>query len=437
MIPFVFKRDDSVDHEVVKGYQSTYNYIMRFCGLYPDFRGFWYYISGAHLNTVHLAYIWFLAAYMISTYYAFAYRDMELLSYELCYGLVTLIWFTVTHYTIYKRDQLDSLFRKVGRGFFTYEKPIDSEEEAIIDECNTNCRKTFQKTLALTTILAFWTCIIPPLPKAVMGDYSSIVEGGVPVNKHLALPTWNPYPTDTHLTYWTMWMYQALAGCTEAYIIGATCILYCNFCTIINRELKLLRFSLGNIKNRAIHAFKMRGYSLQLGQKYENSQLYQVCLVHCIDESIKHHIELKQFHGAIQNLLGFPIFAIFSGSALTISSPMFMFLQMIGEHEESSFTLVMNIFQYTIIIFGFTYFLANYCLFGQSITDESALLHFAFYDTPWPEAGLNFRRKVLMGMIHSRKPFVLTAHGLASASSETLVDMLKTVYSYFNLLAAT
>ncbi|KAF6214917.1 hypothetical protein GE061_009662 [Apolygus lucorum] len=116
---------------------------------------------------------------------------------------------------------------------------------------------------------------------------------------------------------------------------------------------------------------------------------------------------------------------------------MFMFLQMIGEHEESSFTLVMNIFQYTIIIFGFTYFLANYCLFGQSITDESALLHFAFYDTPWPEAGLNFRRKVLMGMIHSRKPFVLTAHGLASASSETLVDMLKTVYSYFNLLAAT
>uniref|UniRef100_A0A0K8TID8 Uncharacterized protein n=1 Tax=Lygus hesperus TaxID=30085 RepID=A0A0K8TID8_LYGHE len=180
----------------------------------------------------------------------------------------------------------------------------------------------------------------------------------------------------------------------------------------------------------------MRGYSLRLGEKYEKSKLFQQCMVHCIDECIKHHIELKEFHKVMQDLMGFPIFAIFSGSALTISSPLFMLLKMTGD-EQSFFDLAMRIIQYSVIIFGFTTFLSSYCLFGQVITDESSQVHYAFYETPWPEADLDFRRKIVMGMIHSRIPFVLSAKGLASASGQTLVDILKTIFSYFNLLAAT
>nr|QQL94671.1 olfactory receptor 46 [Adelphocoris suturalis] len=435
MIPFIFKKKDSNDPAVMRGYELTYSYAMRLGGLYPDFRGFRYYIFGFHLNCIHVAYLWFILAYIISAYYGFVYNDMELVSYNICYGLLTIIFFLVGHSVMYKRNHLDRLFETVGKGFFTYEKPLDADEQAIVDECDMKCKKTAKRNILLTMVLTTWTCVVPPLPKALKGEYSSVVAGGVPINKHLPLPVWSPYPIDTPLTYWSMYALEFTAGITEAFIIATTCTLFCNLCTIVSRELKLLRLALRRTRSRANYTFKMRGYSYLAGSNYAKYKLFQQCMVHCIEECIKHHIALKKFQEEFQGFMGFPIFAIFSGTALTISSPMFMLLTM--TEAEDSFLVLMKILQYSSIIFSFTCFLSSYCLFGQMITNESSLVHFAFYETPWIDGDLDFRRKVIMGMIHSRKPFILTAKGLAAASSETLVDISKTIFSCFNLLAAT
>ncbi|KAF6208813.1 hypothetical protein GE061_014554 [Apolygus lucorum] len=435
MIPFIFKKTDSDDPDVVKGYELTYSYAMRLCGLYPDLKDFRYYIFGFQQNCIHVAYLWFVVAYMISTYLAFTHNDIELLSYELCYGLLTLIFFLVAHNIMYRRHQLDSLFRMVGKGFFTYEKPIGGKEQAVVDDCDKRCKKTVRRNLLLSLVLTVLICVVPPLPHAFKGEYTSVVNGGVPVNKHLALPVWSPYPIDTPVTFWTMYTIELLAGNVESFILGANCTLFCNLCIIISRELKLLRIALKNTKSRAIYTFRMRGHSIPRGQRYEKSEIFQQCMVQCIEECIQHHVALKKFNNAIQDMMGFPIFAIFSGTALTISTPMFMLLTM--SRAQNNPLLVLKIIQHCYIIFCFTFFLSAYCLFGQIITNESSSIHFAFYETPWPEANLDFRRKVIMGMIHSRKPFVLTAKGFASASSATLIDILKTIFSYFNLLAAT
>lgn len=97
-------QEDGVDPAVTKGYEVTYCYTMRLFGLYPVLHGKLYYFYMIYQVAISVAYCSFVFFYLVSTYLAFAYQDEELIPYELCYGLLTLMYFLVS--TVHNAGQV-------------------------------------------------------------------------------------------------------------------------------------------------------------------------------------------------------------------------------------------------------------------------------------------------------------------------------------------
>ncbi|BES96614.1 FACT complex subunit SSRP1 [Nesidiocoris tenuis] len=437
MIPFVLKQQKEEDPEVVKGYEDLWAYAVRFYGIYPKLLNGWYYVYGIYENTVHFFYLYYVISYSISIVIAIPYKDTGLTATLICLGVMTLIYFTVAHNFIYRRELVDRMFKIVGQGFFKYERPLTEGEKEILRKADVQCKKNFfiYNLLALgATVLL---CIVSPVVNALQGKpLSTVVEGGVPVNSNLPLPIYLPWDTETPLKYWLTCAVMLQNGGLEAGIVGSACALYCNLCTKLVAQLTLLSYSLKDLENRAIYLYESKGRTKEDNDdEHYNDPIFHECMNHCLDENIKHHAVLVKFYQVLQQTVSLSIFGIFSGTALQVSAPIFQILSLVENGEINELLMSGSECFYNGAV-NLT-ILAAYCLYGQKVTDASNAVNLAFYETQWLVANQSFKKKILICQANTMEPFVLWAMGLISASNATLMDILKTTFSYLNLLIAT
>ncbi|BES96613.1 FACT complex subunit SSRP1 [Nesidiocoris tenuis] len=437
MIPFVLKQQKEEDPDVVRGYEDLWAYAVRFYGLYPRLLNRWYYAFGIYESIMHFLYSYYVVSYSISIIIAVPYKDTGLTATLICLGVMTLIYFIVAHNFIYRRELVDMMFKIVGQGFFKYERPLTDGEKDILKKADVRCKKNFYFYNSLAVGAAFLTCVITPAVHALQGKPpSTVVEGGVPVNSNLPLPIYLPWGTETHLKYWLTSVVMIQNGCWEAGVICSACGLYCNLCTRFNAQLSLLSYSLRDLENRALYMYESKGRTKKDNdEEHYNDPIFHECMNYCLNENIKHHVVLMKFYQILQNTVSLAIFGIFSGTALQSSAPMFQLLSVVEKGEIDEIILTGLVFLSNCLA-NLT-ILASYCLYGQEVTDASDEVNSAFYETQWLCADQSFKRKILICQAMTMQPFILWAMGLISASSATLMDILKTSFSYVNLLLAT
>ncbi|BES96611.1 7tm Odorant receptor [Nesidiocoris tenuis] len=388
MIPFVHKKQKEEDPEVVKGYNELQGANLRLNFLYPKLVGNWYYFYGFYEFLMHFSYLAYCSAYIGAIWLTFVYEDPILFPTSLCLGVLTLVYSIVAHNILYRREVIDRMFKCVGQGFVKYYRPLTPVEQALVQECKDACRRNTILYSWIAVVLIVFQLLIPPLPFGIKGDYSTIKEGGVPINGHLAVPLYLPFKTDTAVTFWTVYAVVAHNGAAACLIMSSACALYCNLCI----QLKLLKYSLDDIENRAIYLYESRVNDPNNLEIYDDPIFHQ-CMNDCLNENIKHHQILVDFYRNLQKLTSISLSAILSGAALQISAPM---LQLMRSEE----------------------------------------IYHAFYDTKWWNADQKFRKKLALCLLYADKPFELWAMGIVNASHQTLLNVLKTSFSYFNFLIA-
>ncbi|BES96612.1 Hypothetical protein NTJ_09424 [Nesidiocoris tenuis] len=437
MIPFVLKQQMEEDPDVVRGYEELWAYCMRLYGIYPKLLRKWYYFYGFYESGLHFLYSWYVISYFISIALAVPYKNTALTSTLVCLGVTTVIYCAVGHNFIYRRELLDTLFRIVGQGFFKYERPLTEKEKEILNKADVQCKRNFFFCNSLGLALTFFQTVLGPVVHALQGKpLSTVVEGGVPINMNLSIPIYLPWDTSTPLLYWLTFFAMIHNGGTEAGIIGAACAFYCNLCTKLNGQLALLAYSLRDIENRAKYRYALLGKEIKDNdQAYYDDQFFHDCMDYCLNENIKHHLVLINFYGLVQEAVGLSIFGVFSGTALLVSPPMFQFASLVEEGDIPELLATGLLFAY--IIVSQLSILAEYCINGQQLTNSSDELNFAFYDLQWINTKRSFKQKLLICQANTMKPMILWAKGLFSASNSTLMDILKTTFSYANLLMAS
>ncbi|BES93817.1 7tm Odorant receptor [Nesidiocoris tenuis] len=437
MIPLVFKRMDYTDPDVQIGYKKIYVAFLRFSGMYPNLTGRWYYFFGVFGMYLHVFYFGYIIDYCVSVALAIEYSDTYVLVYNLCFGSLTVIYYVVLHYGMYQKFLLDEILKIVGQGFFTYERPPTPHEQKIGLSTDVACRRTFLRQMSVIVLTMFGSLILLPLSYGIRGEYSSMGEDKIPINKHLSLPMWLPYNTDTPLKFWLTLLGMFNDGSAEGRIIASSCIIYCNLCTCLASQFDLLSHSLRDLEARAIYAYERKGYAaLPSKDAYYDDPRFHVIMNECLDENIRHYQVLLVFNSKLQKYVGPAVFAILSGMALTISCPSFLLLQLTKSEEAISAMAIVRIVNLGIIIGSFMTYLYFYCSYGQLVTSASEKLHFALYESPWMRANTSFKRKLIITMNRSEQPLRIDVLGLVKADSATFLDALKTMFSYCNLLAA-
>nr|APZ81486.1 olfactory receptor 64 [Adelphocoris lineolatus]QQL94662.1 olfactory receptor 6 [Adelphocoris lineolatus] len=436
---FIFIREKELERnpDNMKGRELLEARFAIFSGIYPDFYGWRYYYFVLFLIFIHPGlYCYFLYAYGISFYYGMLYADVELLGQVLCLGTITVIYCIVSIYYIARKTDMDDLITMVGKGFLNYSRGLTEQEKTIIDRMEkVTHRYAFGSTAMLMAISLVHMGLLPMI-RGLKGQFTSITNETAPINKFTPLPVWMPFECNSTRSFVLTFIWQIIPGCMEYAIINACCILYVGLAQQLSGNLEILANSIRDIHTRALIMFENDGGILSkiTGELYENSHFLK-CINACLNENIEHHVKLIEFFNKFQGVAGFSMLAIFSGTGLIISTAAYSLL-LIAQTGGDSELLITNAFVWTFYLFVYTFLLTVYCYYGQEVTDKNDALLPALYETPWLEADLPFRRSLLISMSYSQRTMELSAFGLIQSSYATLLDIIKTAFSYLNMLMA-
>ncbi|BES93475.1 Odorant receptor [Nesidiocoris tenuis] len=439
MIPFVFKRREKEDPDARKGYKKTFAICVRFSGMYPNLCGKWYKIFGVYGMYLHVMFLWYIFGFGISAGYGIAYSDKTVVILNLFFGAVLAIYYVVVHHAMYNRDKLEHLLKIVGRGFYTYERPPTPAEQKILQSVDVECKKTLIRAIVLVSVIVVLQLFLMPALYGFQGEYSTIEEGGIPINKHLSLPAWLPYNTETPTKFWLTLLLFLNDGSAELRIIGSAIIIFCNLCTCLASQFDLLTNSLRDLEARAMYVYEhepKNGKPLSNDRCYDDPR-FQAIMNHCLNENIRHYQILLEFNSVLQSYVGPAVFGILSGMALAVSAPWVLIFDIYNSSEGLTPMNAIQMFNYSSSMWSCTAFLYLYCYYGQLVTTASEKLHFALYETPWIRANTSFRRKLIITMNICEEPVHVDVLGLVSANFATFLEVVKTIFSYCNLLMAT
>nr|QQL94668.1 olfactory receptor 6 [Adelphocoris suturalis] len=437
MFIFIREKETERNPDNMKGRKLLEARFAVFSGIYPDFYGWQYYYFAFFLIVIHPGlYTYYLYAYGKSFYYGMVYADIELVGQVLCLGTITVIYCIVSIYYIARKTDMDDLITMVGKGFINYNRGVTEQEQSIIDEMEkVTHRYAFGSTVMLTTISLVHMGLLPVI-RGLKGQFTSVTNETAPINKYTPLPVWMPYDCNSVGIFIFTFIFQMVPGCMEYAIINACCILYVGLAQQLSGNLKILANSIRDIHTRALIMFDNEGgtVSKNTSELYANAHFLK-CMNACLNENMEHHVKLIEFFNKFQGVAGFSMLAIFSGTGLIISTAAYSLL-LIAQTGGDKELLITNIFVWTFYLLVYTFLLMVYCYYGQEVTDKNDEILPALYETPWLEADLPFRRSVLISMSYCQRSMQLSAMGLIYSSYATVLDIIKTAFSYLNMLMA-
>nr|QQL94667.1 olfactory receptor 4 [Adelphocoris suturalis] len=435
LVPFFIKPQIGRNAAIDRGYKLTSMFYARLAGLYPDLEAGWrYWFFGTYLNFVYVAYVYYVSAYMIANVIAVKYKDFELIGSTFCFGSYTYVYALITIMFLIKRQKIGRLLEIVGNDVYKYRRP-PTKEEILIKETESMKAIVYGRyTFYIPCSVALMQMAVVPAIHGLRGEYTSIVNGSTPIDKYSPLPVWTPVEATTGLSFFVLYWCQLCPGFVEFLIFHGSCTFYIGVTCALVSNLKLLHHSLGRIVDRAEYLYDIKNGKYDHQRKIPlNTELFDECMVECLKENVQHHVEIIKFHHLFQDIVGYSNLFIFSGAAVTISTPPFTIIKIaeLGDRHQLLTAGIVMIGHAFLSLF----LLAQYCKYGQSIEDESEKILESYYFTPWFKASKSFRQVLVVAMSNSLKPLEIKSAVVGiSASAATYMSIIKSAYSMLNFL---
>ncbi|BES99141.1 FACT complex subunit SSRP1 [Nesidiocoris tenuis] len=382
-------------------------------------------ISWIHFLTFLLS-ASFLSALFFQT--AFLFKDNLARLYETLHWIVIIVGMIVQVlvYTSVK-SPYDRIFTKFGNTLYKYEI-TDDETASEINRLRK--RGDWEKSLICKVftgmLYSLSVCfgLFLPVIDIITGEFftpqqSNGILTGIPCI------IWVPYTIDPNsviiarviILVWQMYMGFTIINSIIALETTAICIGHRLFF-----EFQILAKTLNRFEIRAQAAFKK---SIENGNETSISQDDFYCL--SLRDSVKHHHTLLEIAGDYMAIFFYPEVVVLVGSIFVICLSALSIVSDIPLMAKAVF-----------IVFTLSE-LANVfvlCYYGQILNDAHEMVDLALYDSNWTNHIRQVRHHVIIMSHRLRIPLTLTAAGFVPANLITFTQVVKSAFSYFNILQA-
>nr|QJX74357.1 odorant receptor 80 [Ceracris kiangsu] len=284
--------------------------------------------------------------------------------------------------------------------------------------------------------------------------------GGGSWARRLPMPMWVPPSLRCSPGYQILYAFQALAMIT---VVEAS--LYLDVCFVllmlsVSAELHVLNDAVASIK--APGALRTAPYSAWnretnlTNEGYLHSQTGAVaCNSHqstgersetttiitddangtvtdmyrALAKSIKHHQAIIRCVEELESAMSQSIFVLLFLNMMNICVHIFVTSVLLQKEVERT---TMSKMLCTLPIY--MYETGLYCVFGQTIIDQSEQLTASAFSGDWPEGDARMRKALLVLMLRSSRPLKLTVGKLYVLSRHTFLQILNGSYTLFNML---
>ncbi|KAF6205088.1 hypothetical protein GE061_019255 [Apolygus lucorum] len=323
---------------------------------------------------------------------------------------------------VLNKDNLEILFIKLGQNqVHDYQNTLSDQCKKEIQAVRKNCdeRKDFYGTNFLRTVSAalviFWVRSLMEYYRGHMDNPKS--DNGV--NKNLPVPTYLPYESHDWPGYqFALLSEVALVMMSYFLVLGHDCSFIC-FSEEVLRELEIIIITLREVEQRSNHLRKEMLY------KISQKESVHICLKH----SVIHHQKLIKIFGSFKRYCFYSLFFMLSGGAFLICLSSLMFTsEKISHQDKSVFMMFLANELFHIFIF---------CYYGEHIMDRSIEVGNSLYNSSWIRIAQYVKPAFIMVKLRCQVPLSLSAGGFITAGFDTYGNVLRTAYSYLNLLQAT
>ncbi|KAI4459720.1 odorant receptor [Holotrichia oblita] len=213
---------------------------------------------------------------------------------------------------------------------------------------------------------------------------------------------WIPFrlfPITTTIVYYTIYVYQTVTLILFACIIITTDLMVVAVLVHITTQFHILASVMRTlVENNSVNYISEQ-YDLYLRKKLKYAAYY--------------HQELIKLTDRFEELFNMLVLAIFMGNCIVLCFG--MYLMSSGELELNQ---LISEFTYLITVVMQIFL---YCYYGNMITEASDAISFACYETDFVGTDLRFQKGLLLIMMRSQRPIVLTAGKFAQISLAAFV----------------
>ncbi|XP_065212922.1 uncharacterized protein LOC135840361 [Planococcus citri] len=313
---------------------------------------------------------------------------------------------------------------KIKDDYFSgfYEKSLVMRNYMTADD---KFKNFFVKFGTTTCLVHFSSTVISPLLHFIFSD----AEAGS--DETLILPSWYPWQISNVVSYSLTFGLQFIQVTSLMVPILGNFIFVVYFVIEIRIQKTNLCTSLSNI---VVYAYweSMSNESpifQMLSANSGGNKSYDELLLEYLQDCIKHHILINLF---IRNFIKCYNLVFIGCLAYSVSNlSLIAYVVVLLQKENASWTSYITALEGLAVVIAF---ILLYCYLGEVITSINIAVRNELYDIKWYEQSAKYRSTMLTFMCLTQKDIVMKAGVQHIASYQLFASVLKTSYSFFNIL---
>nr|AXU25094.1 odorant receptor 3 [Cyrtorhinus lividipennis] len=393
------------------GYKANFGTIMKFGALYNE----------TYLYPVALLIFFIVNTSLLAYTITLATDDVKLMAESAHFTMLRTTATVVLLNSTYRKPQLTNLFLLLGEpNLHDYGGTLTKELKAKIQEKIKICvdRKEFYgKNLAR----GFFVALVLFATRSILeyfGGFLNQPYGEDGINRNLPVPTYMPYDSEG-------WPGYQFALISEAYLVVAACLVAigndCSFICFseeVLRELQIIIITLGSIKERSEYVRRKSNYKISVKDS-----------VHlCLKHSVKHHQRVIQVFEGFRTYFFFSLFIMLGCGAFLVCLSGLMFIADVVD--------VKTKILFFIFLASELFHIFVFCYYGEHISFTSRKVGESLYDPSTVDISQYVKPFFIMINARCQTPLQLSGGGFMNADFDTYGNVLRSSYSYLNLLQA-
>nr|QQP19766.1 olfactory receptor 71 [Tropidothorax elegans] len=414
------------DERIQSGMAEMWMWLSRLIYMYPDLHHR-YWIAVTVVLLIHISLIIFDIQEFLLSLCALKNQDLEM-AIEKGFLFIDVFFYHFSYFNFHiRRKSLDRLLAIIGSKFYSYNYIWTEEDQKMFFEERQKFKEFKKKLVKFIFTCATAHSLILPLIKVMWSGRFSTASDGYPINKNFAMGFAYYLPIDD----------RRLSGFLLGYVIEAafvyfmcaliicTDVFLLDFVDQLRRQMRILTRAVQLIPERALQMYQGNDK-----EKFIESDEYQECLYKALTENIKHHVILQRYKSDLQKLVVYWLLLLFVGSGITICAGGYLVLKM----KATGLVIFLNAIIYLSVSLVVIYL---YCSSSEELDNMSLAYNEALYNTYWYEYNRKFKNAVYLSLMFNQNiEYRLKIFNVTNYSLMTFGDILKTSFSYINLLSA-
>ncbi|BET03108.1 Odorant receptor [Nesidiocoris tenuis] len=415
------KGEDSKDklerEEYIKeGMKNNYGIYMIMSGMYIGYK--WISILYISLYAFHIPLL-LVTIYICKDDFTVVSEDGHFII------LLTLTFSTLLSH-LFNREKIDNIFEAMGRKYYDYEETLDPgtlERISKIQDEST-ARKQWMKRVFYVGVGSALVAVAVGRP--ILQYYLSelVINKELPAGVDGSKNTFIYYPwgvTNIYIRIFEYFLQDLFTLMTASSVLGIDLVFY-NMGESISEQLGTLGVSLRRLQHRAAHV-ALKNDEIAKG-RHAFIRSMHVCLKH----SIKHHQLIIKIFADFKAVFYVALLWLVMGATFLLCMAGVVFTSDVPVVSKGTFASIIT------AELMHTYLL---CWSGEQIAHLSANLPWDLYCNDW--FGHSSEIMVYHRMLAMRctQPLQLTAGGFTNINRNTFLEVVRTAFSYINLLQAS